>query len=219
MNMYVQAFVKKHQLPKYIKTSKQFFDYMYLDSPLGWLSIVEEYRKNNIPTFGSAGIENNYGYDVLPYDESLLKTHFEVDTTKRGTHIEEKPEMIKNTLDKVVDQNKEAAILSAELGVGRAANEFLAVKLAKTLPWYKRMFLGNDALKKSWLGKLVVAQLANGLIQHTSSSDKLKRIGNAMLKESMVDATVYSDEVTALIKGLESAVSLPQLNKIMENEK
>lgn len=121
----------------------------------------------------------------------------------------------KETLDTVVDQNKEAAKLSAKLGVGRAANEFITAKLKKTLPFYKRWFIGNDL---DWLGKLAVAQVTNAAIQHTSENEKLRTIGDAMLQESVVESTVYSDKFSDLIKGLEEAVSSTQLNRLLGTE-
>lgn len=105
--------------------------------------------------------------------------------------------------------------MAAELSVGRAANEFIMKKLVKTLPWYKRIFVNSDGGANSWIGKLVVAQVANAAIQHTSSNQKLQTIAGAMLKESVVEATVYSDQLTNLINGLEEAVSLPHLDKLM----
>ena len=122
----------------------------------------------------------------------------------------------KVTVSRVIDQNKEAGYLAAELSVGRAANEFLMKKIVKTLPWYKRMFVGKDG--NSWLGKLIVAQTANAVIQQTSDNSRLQKIGEAMLKESVVEATVYSEQLTGLINGLEEAVSLPFLDKLMESK-
>lgn len=118
---------------------------------------------------------------------------------------------VKTTANTVIDQNKEAGVLAAELTVGRTANEFLMAKVVKTLPWWKRWFIKDN----TWLGKLIIAQTANALIQQTSDNKRLQRIGDAMLKESIVEATVYSDQITGLINGLEDAVSMPFLDKIM----
>ena len=119
----------------------------------------------------------------------------------------------KETVNKVIDQNKEAGLLAAKLSVGRTANEFIGKKLIKTLPWYKRIFVGKDG--NGWLGKLLVAQVANAVIQQTSNNEKLQTIGEAMVQEAVVESTVYSGSLTSLIEGLEAAVSAPQLDKLL----
>jgi hypothetical protein len=211
---YIPLLVKALRLPEGIQTSRQYFQYIRDSSPsrdgISWEERVSNWRSQGILTYCPYGVLDKWGStSVMPVFPQLWAR-----VSRQEPYNKEKEimiESVKSTANAVIDQNKEAGVLAAELTVGRTANEFLVAKVIKTLPWYKRWFVKDN----SWLGKLIVAQAANAIIQQTSDNKRLQRIGDAMLKESVVEATVYSDQITGLINGLEEAVSMPFLDKIM----
>lgn len=220
------------RLPSRIKTVDEYFDYIRKIWPArdgySWESRVSRWDAQGIelydPNLTITTLKRRLVMPLFPQMWAQA-TENSINNTKMWERakqvkmlektIEEKPmlEKAKSTVTTVIDQNKEAGLLAAELSVGRSANEFIRAKLIRTLPWYKRWFVGKEGT--SWLGKLIVAQTVNALVQQTSSNDKLQRIAEAMLKESVVESTVYSDQLTNIIQGLEEAVSLPHLDKLM----
>lgn len=222
MKSYVKNVAQSLRFPSDTETLEDFFLFAG-SSParegFSWTARVDRWREHGVVTVNIRGTKVDKGYNVMPIFPQLWARALNNKLTEANTADikEETPimlESVKNTANTIVDQNKAAGILAAELTVGRTANEFLMAKVVKTLPWWKRCFVKEN----SWLGKLAVAQVANALIQQTSDNKRLQRIGDAMLKESVIEATVYSDQITGLIMGLEEAVGLPFLDKIMSEK-
>lgn len=130
---------------------------------------------------------------------------------------QEQPEMnnVKNTANKVLDANKTAVQVAAQLGVGKTANSFFLNKLVGKLPWYAKLFGKKNEITDNPVAKLVTAELAVTLSKHFAPDNKkLNYISDAMLQEAMVDVTVNSDVLKRMISELESMVSLPDLTEI-----
>lgn len=220
MKSYVKNVAQSLRFPSDTETLEDFFLFAG-SSParegFSWTARVDRWREHGVVTVNIRGTKVIKGYNVMPIFPQLWHRALKEDSPTKEPIKEETPimlESVKTTANTIVDQNKAAGILAAELTVGRTANEFLMAKVVKTLPWWKRCFVKEN----SWLGKLAVAQVANALIQQTSDNKRLQRIGDAMLKESVIEATVYSDQITGLIMGLEEAVGLPFLDKIMSEK-
>lgn len=120
---------------------------------------------------------------------------------------------LKNTANKMLDKNKDAAALAGKITVGKTANRFFLSKLAGKLPWYSKLFGGKKKVEENALAKLVTAQAAAALATHFSNSDKLEYITDAMVQEAMIDITANSQMLENLVKELESAVDLPSFGK------
>lgn len=207
MEQYLPLLVQTLRFPSSITTIEQYFTHVHSRPSrdgISWASRVSNWNRLGIKLYNPQlrQISSETNRICLPVFPPLW-----------DKAIKEQPIMLETTVNIVIDQNKEAGMLAAELSVGRAANEFIMAKLIKTLPWYKRLFVNKEG--NSWLGKLVVAQATNAIVQQTSNNEKLQKIAGAMLKESVVEATVYSDQLTGLIAGLEAAVSVPHLDKLL----
>jgi hypothetical protein len=115
---------------------------------------------------------------------------------------------MKDLFNRVVDTNKDSAVLAAKLTAGKTANDFIQSKLHKSLPWYAKLFRSNT--KKNPLAKLATANLAVLLTQHFAQHDKrLKFISEAMLQDAMVAMSRDSDMLEKFITEITDAVAIP----------
>lgn len=117
---------------------------------------------------------------------------------------------MKTLFDKVVNTNKDAAVMAAQLTAGKTANDFIQSKLYASLPWYARLFAKRKDAKNNGLAKLATANIAVGLAQHFAKDDpRLKYISEAMLQDAMVCITRDSAMVEKFIAEVTEAVSVP----------
>ena len=122
---------------------------------------------------------------------------------------------MKSLFDKVVNTNKDAAVMAAQLTAGKTANDFIQSKMYASLPWYARLFAKKKDAKNNGLAKLAVANAAVGLAQHFGKDDpRLRYISEAMLQDAMVSITRDSDMVEKFISEITEAVAIP--NEIMD---
>lgn len=107
-------------------------------------------------------------------------------------------------LEKLKDQNIEAAKLAAKLTVGKTANGILADAVLARLPWYSRLFAGS-ALKDTSIAKLATANLAVVLSQHFGKgNENLQYVTDAMLQDAMVEVIRDGDAVKSILAQLSS---------------
>jgi len=110
----------------------------------------------------------------------------------------------KTMLEKLKDQNIEAAKLAAKLTVGKTANGILADAVLARLPWYSRLFAGS-ALKDTSIAKLATANLAVVLSQHFGKgNENLQYVTDAMLQDAMVEVIRDGDAVKSILAQLSS---------------
>ena len=122
---------------------------------------------------------------------------------------------MKSLFDKMLQTNKESAVMAAQVTAGKAANDFIQAKLYASLPWYARFFAKKKDAKNNALAKLAVANAAVGLSQHFAENDpKLKYISEAMLQDAMISLSRDSDVVEKFIAELTDVVKVP--NEILE---
>ncbi len=135
--------------------------------------------------------------------------------TQNTTQTTKKAPM-KNLFEKLIDRNKEAALLGAKLSAGKTVNDLVAAKLYKALPFMSRLFTSKKAVAKQGLTKLVTANLVSAAVEVSGvRSDKLKFISEAMLDDALVTLTRDSKFLEELIGQVESAVTIPE--GVLEN--
>ncbi len=134
---------------------------------------------------------------------------------KQDKQQQQESNKMKSLFDKVVNTNKDAAIMAAQLTAGKTANDFIQSKMYASLPWYARLFAKKKDAKNNGLAKLAVANAAVGLAQHFGKDDpRLRYISEAMLQDAMVAITRDSDMVEKFISEITAAVAIP--NEIMD---
>lgn len=134
---------------------------------------------------------------------------------KQNTQQQQESNKMKSLFDKVVNTNKDAAVMAAQLTAGKTANDFIQSKMYASLPWYARLFAKKKDAKNNGLAKLAVANAAVGLAQHFGKDDpRLRYISEAMLQDAMVAITRDSDMVEKFISEITAAVAIP--NEIMD---
>ena len=134
---------------------------------------------------------------------------------KQDKQQQQESNKMKSLFDKVVNTNKDAAVMAAQLTAGKTANDFIQSKMYASLPWYARLFAKKKDAKNNGLAKLAVANAAVGLAQHFGKDDpRLRYISEAMLQDAMVAITRDSDMVEKFISEITAAVAIP--NEIMD---
>ncbi len=121
---------------------------------------------------------------------------------------------MKNTLNKVIDKNKQAVQIAAKLSAGKTANSFFLNKLVSKFPWYAKVFSKKNKVAENPVAKVVAAQTAMTLVTHFApTNDKLNYIAEGMVEEALVDVTVNSQTLENMIGELESLVTLPDFGE------
>jgi hypothetical protein len=135
----------------------------------------------------------------------------ETHTTKSNT---KEDSTMKNTLNKLVDKNKDAVAIAAKLSTGKTANSFFLNKLVGKFPWYAKVFSRKNDLATNPVAKMVAAQTAMTLVTHFASDNKkLNYVAEGMVQEALVDVTVNSKVLESMIKELENLVTIPEFSK------
>lgn len=140
--------------------------------------------------------------------------NYAIKALKRITYEEHNKEetitMKNQTINTLVNKNKNAVAIAAKLATGKTANSFFLNKLVTKLPWYAKLFGKKKEIESNPLAKLITAQTAMALATHFApDSKKLNYIAESMVEESIVDISVNSVMLENLIKELEDVVSLP----------
>lgn len=129
--------------------------------------------------------------------------------TLTTNNTQDTPKM-KSLFDKLVNTNKDAAVMAAQLTAGKTANDLIQSKLYASLPWYARLFAKKKDAKNNGLAKLATANIAVGLAQHFGNNDpRLQYISEAMLQDAMVALTRDSEMVEKFIGEITEAVKVP----------
>lgn len=111
---------------------------------------------------------------------------------------------MKDLMNKVLDQNKDAVALAGKLSVGKAGNAFLLSQVTGKFPWYTKLFGAKSSVQENPLAKLAAAQVANALATHFAPGNKkVAYVADAMLQEAMVDLITNSNQLQSLITQLE----------------
>jgi len=183
-----------------------------------------------ISWYESTGTREVTEYVILPYWSShgkldlreldkvpvpIAKAARSAALIKQDTQQQQESNKMKSLFDKVVNTNKDAAVMAAQLTAGKTANDFIQSKMYASLPWYARLFAKKKDAKNNGLAKLAVANAAVGLAQHFGKDDpRLRYISEAMLQDAMVAITRDSDMVEKFISEITAAVAIP--NEIMD---
>jgi hypothetical protein len=121
---------------------------------------------------------------------------------------------MKNTMNKVLDKNKQAVQIAAKLSAGKTANSFFLNKLVGKFPWYAKFFSKKNKVQDNPIAKIVAAQTAMTLVTHFApTNEKLNYIAEGMVEEALVDVTVNSQALEKMIGELEGLVTLPEFNE------
>lgn len=121
---------------------------------------------------------------------------------------------MKNTINKLVDKNKDAVAIAAKLTTGKTANSFFLNKLVGKFPWYAKVFSKKNDLATNPVAKMVAAQTAMTLVTHFAADNKkLNYVAEGMVQEALCDITVNSSALESIIKELENLVTLPDFGK------
>ena len=187
--------------------------------------------KNYLSWYEETGSRELIEYIILPYWPSqggldlkeldkvpvpMAKAAKAATLIKQNTQQQQESNKMKSLFDKVVNTNKDAAVMAAQLTAGKTANDFIQSKMYASLPWYARLFAKKKDAKNNGLAKLAVANAAVGLAQHFGKDDpRLRYISEAMLQDAMVSITRDSDMVEKFISEITEAVAIP--NEIIDN--
>jgi hypothetical protein len=121
---------------------------------------------------------------------------------------------MKATLDKVVNKNKTAIQIAAQLSAGKTANSFFLNKLVSKFPWYAKLFSKRNDVANNPIARMVAAQTALTLVTHFATDNKkLNYITDGMVQEALVDVTLNSQVLEKMIKELEDLVTLPDFSE------
>jgi hypothetical protein len=135
----------------------------------------------------------------------------ETHTTKNNTKEDSR---MKNTVNNLMDKNKDAVAIAAKLSTGKTANSFFLNKLVGKFPWYAKVFSKKKDLATNPVAKMVAAQTAMALVTHFASDNKkLNYVAEGMVQEALVDVTVNSKVLESMIKELENLVTIPEFSK------
>lgn len=121
---------------------------------------------------------------------------------------------MKESVTKVVDTNKSAALLTAQIGVGQAANKSVSKLIKKQLPVMVRGYAEEP------IGKLVIANLVNFAVQqYAGENKKAVTVADAMVQSAMLDMLNQLDVEELVEKFLDEVPSgkLDNLLKAKEN--
>lgn len=111
------------------------------------------------------------------------------------------------TVNSVVDANKEAVKIAGKLAVGKAANLTLLRKVTSKFPWYAKLFGKAKELESNPLAKLASAEIVIALSKHFApNNEKLRYLSEAMLQEAMVDVVTNSTQLESVINELTDLV-------------
>ena len=118
-----------------------------------------------------------------------------------------KENKMRETINEVLDTNKEALKIGAKLSAGKTANSFFLNKVFGRFPWYAKLFGKKADFTENPLAKLATANMAKTLAAHfAQDNDKLNYLADAMVQDSMVTLTRDSAMLEGLIKELEGMV-------------
>lgn len=188
----------------------KFLVYKREDSPLLLFTaeeIREEYENSEywegedyvIPLFPGYFKKLNLNFNEMVQNLVNITAH----------NKQEKPKM-NNFFNKMIDANKDAAVLGAKLTVGKAVNDFLGAKLYKSMPWFTRLFSSKKKATNNAVTKLVAANLVTAAVKiKGGNNEKLNYIAEAMLQDAMVCATRDTEFLNDLIAQVENAASVP----------
>ena len=121
----------------------------------------------------------------------------------------------KNMFDKLASRmtqvNQEAAKTTAQLSVGRAANQTLRSALAQTFPWYARLMGQHKQVVDNPFARLATAEMvAASVAQFQPDNKKLQYVADAMVTEAMSEVVLNSEMFKGVINQLEGlAKNLP----------
>lgn len=151
------------------------------------------------------------------YDKALpIFKNYGFDLSQLSTTKTETPKMLSTKLfNKVLDGNKDAAQLAAKLSVGKAANQVITGKLAKSFPWYAKLFGRHKEVVNNPLMRIGTAEAIYAAVLHMQPNNtKLQYVAEAMLQEAMVDVATNSGALKSVISELEALVGhLPDATK------
>lgn len=108
----------------------------------------------------------------------------------------------------LIDQNKQAAKLAAQLEVGSAATKIAVSKIKGSLPPLVRIYSDHPAFSI-----LIANSVAAGIKQFAPGSTKANLLADAMIQSAMVDA-VREFNIAGMIEDLVSGVDLGGLEKV-----
>jgi len=178
-----------------------------------------ELRYRKVFKVNNNNVTNQYGFnkhvcDVVAVDEDGAKlkeifkefvTHYENKTeTKTETETKEEPKM-NNTLEKMIEMNKDSAVRSAKVEMGKSANRLVLKKVKPNLPMMMRGYA------ESPLAEAVIGNIVAGLLVQFAGNNK-KAI---VLSEAMVAAgaqvAIESFDIPNLINELLNNVDMSGL--------
>lgn len=192
-----------------------------------WLAAGSTWKAGSIPIFLSKAVNcvtksatDTEGYNYKKLVENSLPTaaamtgqattsgRIQTKTTNKSNTPKGSP--MKNTLNKMLETNKEAAHIAAKLSAGKVSNNFVLGKLMSAMPWYTKLFSKKRDLVENPMAKLVTAQTAAAAIaQFAPTNKKLEYLADAMVQDAMLDVTYNSGLLEDLVKELENLVKLP----------
>lgn len=167
---------------------------------------------------------NKYINQVVPYEDNpeVLKeilaefvtnfmegNMFTVESTEPGTSTPEinlgSKNMIKNTVEKMIETNKVSAVRTAKLELGKSANKLVLAKVKTQLPPFIKGYA------ESPIAELIVGNIVAGLlIQFAPNNKKANILSDAMIAAG-VQVAVEQFDVPGLVKELLANVDITGL--------
>ncbi|MCP3899149.1 MAG: hypothetical protein GY707_05445 [Desulfobacteraceae bacterium] len=166
-------------------------------------------------------VKNDWGLDlsildVIPYEDNpkqlkevlmvFIKKllNGEIDDSFFCDTIKHKKESKMNTvLDKMLDANKESAVRSAKVEMGKAANKLVLEKVTPQLPMMVRGYADSP------LAELIVGNVVAGLlIQFAPGNEKAQVLSDAMIAAG-VQVALETFDIPGLVSDLLENVDMP----------
>jgi len=175
-------------------------------------------RPNSLPIFHTMAAKaltqlpsrTSKNWQEVADAHSEATTTGRISATKQNESNTPKEKPVKNTLDKMINTNTEAATIAAKLSAGKVSNNFVLGKLLSAMPWYTKLFSKKKDLTTNPVAKLVTAQTAAAAIAHFApSNQKLSYLAEAMVQDAMLDVTYNSTVLENLVSELENLVKIP----------
>ena len=187
-------------------------------SQMPWAARVNNWKASNDVDFYSVyadklvsdGATHDY-HSCIPLFPNLVRKCSVRAAQASNNQKQDTP--MKDTMNKVLDTNKQAVQIAAKLATGKTANSFFLNKLLGKFPWYAKVFSKKNDMVNNPIAKIVAAQTALTLVTHFAPNNKkLNYITEGMVQEALVDVTVNSAALEKMIGELENLVTLPDFD-------
>lgn len=128
--------------------------------------------------------------------------HEYVGTSSSKDNYTKKENKMKNTIDKMLQVNKDSAVVTAKIELGKSANKLVLTKLKEQLPMMVRGYADSP------LAELVIGNVVAGLlIQFAPGNKKAEVLSDSMIAAG-VQVAVESFDIPGLVKELLANVDI-----------